>query len=131
MNNRRKFETALGDLGYVYDRRNSKGYIFWVHEDSGAELRTVPNMTDSACADSLKKAKRLIGVPTCDNKRHPDEIRARREAQRVAVEKARANLERLRSTGSHAELDAAVRLIEDEERRFHYWDSLMRSAVST
>lgn len=103
MNRDRKMLTELEGIGYVFDRRNSKGVAFWIHEDTGAEIKLMPNMDDSRCVSMLRSARQAIGLPTKDNKRNTDNIKeralakARRVEAQAAVEKAKANLETYRA----------------------------------
>jgi hypothetical protein len=133
VNRNRKMLTELESIGFVFDRRNSKGIEFWIHEDTGAEIKLVQNMDDSRCVSMLRAARQAIGLPTKDNKRNTDNIKerahsARLEAQR-AVEVAKANLAKYREANNEPQLRAAVELLEREERRFRYWDRLMRQAA--
>lgn len=116
--------------GNVYDRRNSKGIEFWLHEETGAEIKIIRGADDSRCKSMLISARREIGLSTADNKRNPQVIRDRNAAARAAaqleVEKAKANLVRWRESDNEAEVRKAVEILEREERRFRYWDRLMR-----
>ena len=119
-------------LGYAYDRTNAKGSDFFIHEDTGVELRLPQAPTETAARKCLTWARHAIGLPTRDNKRNPAQIRERNAAEHA---KAKAELERLAAQRElYATSEDRLRQIEDEylraERKFRYWDRLMRQAVS-
>jgi hypothetical protein len=119
-------------LGYVFDHRNSKGADYFVHEDTGCELKLIPGFDERRARSVLEVARHQIGLPTKDNKRNPQQIR-----ERNAIEHANAarELEAIRArrgalTGAD---ERRVREVEEAflraDRKFRYWDRLMRSAA--
>lgn len=133
MNRQRKLETELESFGFVYDRRNSKGLQFWIHEATGAEQPVRESVTDNEAKTVLDSARRLIGLPTKD-KRDAGKIRERnalaRDAAHRQMDEAKAALAKYQSSNNESAVRAAVVAVEDAERKFRYWDRLMRSAAS-
>lgn len=123
----------LSSLGYVYDRTNSKGAHFYVHEDTGCEIRVPSGVNESQARHVLDEARHAVGLPTKQNKRNPQQIRERNAAEHVRaareLEAARNRLDSLSRTD-----EIALRKAEEEflraERRFRYWDRLMRSTAA-
>jgi len=118
-------------IGYAYDRTNANGLDFYVHEDTGYELK-VPQGVDEAKARSVMvTAQRQIGLPTKDNKRNPAAIRERnfQERERAAIELAYILAQRGTFTDA-----AKTREVEEAylraERKFRYWDRLMRGVLA-
>jgi hypothetical protein len=136
MSRQAKMATELESLGYVFDRCNSKGALFYIHERTGAELRTGQNPSDSEQKTLLKKARQRIGIATCDNKRDPSKIKDREQALRAREKATRDREEALRQldisrrAGNDIETAHRQRIFEDADRRFRYYDQMMRSARS-
>lgn len=131
MNRQNKMYAELEEIGYEFDRKNSKGIQFWIHPDTGAEIKLLDAMDDNRCQSILWQARQAIGLPTKD-KRNAGNIKERnsaaRDAARLAVEKAKANLVKYREANNEAALRQAAEILEQEERRFRYWDRLMRTS---
>lgn len=110
-------------LGYEFDHTNSKGTSFYVHPDTGAQVRLPAGVDERVARSVLDDARHSIGLPTKGNKRHPDLIRQRQDAER--------ELDRARSRARSA-VGAAVREAEEAlraaERRLAWWDRLVREA---
>lgn len=122
----------LSGLGYVHDRTNSKGAHFFIHEDTGCEIKMVPGADERQSRWLLDEARHAVGLPTKANKRHPQQIRERNAAEHAkAARELDAARGRLASLSRVDEL--AVRKAEEEflraERKFRYWDRLMRGAA--
>lgn len=120
----------LESLGYVYDHTNSKGFSFYLHEDTGSEVKVPSGVTEQSARSVMRIARHQIGLPLKDNKRNAAQIRDRNTAEHA---KAAAELARLRD--KLANTDAShLRDVEDAymkaERKFRYWDRLMREPVS-
>jgi hypothetical protein len=118
-------------LGYEFDHTNSKGTSFYIHPDTGAQVRLPAGVDERVARSVLDDARHSIGLPTKDNKRHPDLIRQRQDAERD-LERARQSLASAGSSltaGSHfmqvAEAEEALRAAE---RRLAWWDRLVREA---
>lgn len=132
MNKRQRDLLAeIESYGFGYDHTNAKGISFYVHEETGAELKVLTSSCDERyCRSILLDARRLIGLPTKDNKRNPAQIRERNAAehQRAAVELERLRQQREDCAPSASE--AQFRAIEDAylkaERKFRYWQRLMQ-----
>lgn len=124
----RDLEADLEELGFVYDRTNSKNLSFWIQESTGVEVK-VPSKVDKSTAENvLKLAQRRTGVPTKDNKRNATAIRARNAA---AHQEAAEALARIRAEIEAAsESEGRIRELEEQyreaDRKFKYWDRLMR-----
>lgn len=122
----------LEALGYVQDRTNSKGARFFIHEDTGCEVKVIPGADEHRMRSVLDEARHAIGMPTKFNKRNPQQIRERNAAEH---EKAARELEAARDRlGTLSRSDEVVlRKAEDEflraERKFRYWDRLMRGVA--
>lgn len=121
---------TLGSMGFEFDRTNSKNATFYVHPDTGCELKVIPGADERRARAVECEARRMIGLPTKDNKRNPEQIR-----ERNAAEHARAAREleaaRIARDESRPGLDEQqLRRVEDEflraDRQFRYWDRLMR-----
>lgn len=114
---------GVEQLGYEFDHTNSKGTSFYVHPDTGAQVRLPTGVDERVARSVLDDARHSIGLPTKDNKRHPDLIRQRQDAER--------ELDRARSR-AQAAIGAAVREAEEAlqaaERRLAWWDRLVREA---
>ena len=131
-----KMFRELEELGFVYDRKNSKGLAFYIHEDTGVEIK-IPSgrPTDNQCTGILTDARRRVGVPTKDNKRNAGQIKAFQMAEREAagreLEKARLDRERLAaSKHTEAEIRRAEEIVMRADQKFRYWDQLMRSSAA-
>ena len=128
----RDLARELGALGYVCDRTNSKGAHFFIHEDTGCEVKVIPGADERRMRAVIDEARHAVGLPTKDNKRNPQQIRERNAAEH---EKAARELEAARSRlDSLSRSDeVALRKAEDEflraERKFRYWDRLMRGVA--
>jgi hypothetical protein len=136
MSRQAKMATELESLGYVFDRCNSKGALFYIHERTGAELRTGQNPSDSEQKTLLKKARQRIGIATCDNKRDPSKIKDREQALREREKATRdrelalRNLTLSQKSGDEIAAARDQQIFEDADRRFRYYDQMMRSARS-
>jgi len=114
-------------IGYAYDRTNANGLDFYVHEDTGYDLKVPTGVDESRARSVMVTAQRQIGLATKDNKRNPAAIRERNacEHERAATELARIQAQRGTFTDA-----AKTREIEEAylraERKFRYWDRLMR-----
>lgn len=122
----------LHGLGYAYDRTNSKGLDFYIHEDTGCELKVPGGTTEGIVRTVLRVARQQIGLPTKGNKRNPQQIRERNAVEHA---RAKAELDRIRAERDiYATDEARLRQLEDQylraERKFRYWDRLMREVVS-
>ncbi len=132
MSRQAKLDRELGAIGFVYDRKNTKGISFYIHEDTGAEIKFPSgNLSDNQVKDVYKSARQRIGLATKDNKRDPEQIRRRNAQEREQlvrdVAKAEARLAQLRQVCDETAMAQAVQLIEDYERRMRYLDRLMRA----
>jgi hypothetical protein len=136
MSRQSQFVAELESLGYVFDRRNSKGSLFYIHEGTGAELRTGQNVSDSEQKNLVKKARQRIGIATCDNKRDPSKIKDREQALREREKATRdrelalRNLTLSQKSGDEIAAARDQQIFEDADRRFRYYDQMMRSARS-
>ncbi len=114
-------------IGYAYDRTNASGTDFYMHEDTGCELRVSSTVDERIARNVMRLARQQVGLPTKDNKRNPAAIRERNacEHERAATELARIQAQRGTFTDA-----AKTREIEEAylraERKFRYWDRLMR-----
>lgn len=129
----RDLAKEIESLGYAYDRTNSKGASFYIHEDTGCEVRVPSGVNEQQARFVLDEARHAVGLPTKLNKRNPQQIRERNEAEHArAKRELEAAQSRLASLSKSDEI--ALRKAEEEflraERKFRYWDRLMRSAAS-
>jgi hypothetical protein len=119
-------------LGYAFDRTNSKGFHFYIHEDTGCEIKIMPGRDENAARGVLRQAQQQLGISTTSNKRNPAQIRERNAAEHaralITLENARKQRESARAAGSDQDLRAAEEAVQNADRKFRYWDKLMRSA---
>lgn len=119
-------------LGYEFDHANSKGTRFWTHPDTGMQVKIPSGLDERVCRRVLDEARHQIGLPTKDNKRHPDLIRQRQDAERE-LDRARTRLFGAGSAATPGSDLAAVRAAEEAlraaERRFAWWNRLVREAA--
>lgn len=129
MNKRlRDLVREVESLGYEYDRTNSKQISFYIHPDSGAQVK-IPGGVDERVARSvLDEARHSIGLPTKGNKRRPDLIRQRQEAERE-LERARAVLRHPAGRATPVAVLEAEEAVRAAERRWRWWDRLVREAA--
>lgn len=120
-------------LGYAFDRTNSKGHHFYVHEDTGCEMKLIPGADERRTRSVLDQARHMIGLPTKDNKRNPERIRERNAAEHAKATRELAALAEAREDGTRSASEQQMREIEEAylraERKFRYWDRLMRSTT--
>lgn len=120
-------------LGYEYDHANSKGVRFWTHPDTGTQVKIPSGVDERVCRRLLDDARHQIGLATKDNKRRPDLIKQRQDAERE-LERARMRLFGAGSVATPGGDLTAVRAAEEAlltaERRFAWWDRLMREAAT-
>ena len=119
-------------LGYAYDRTNAKGCMFYIHEDTGIELKVPQGPDERQSRKCIEVARHMIGLATRGNKRNPAQIRERNAAEHA---RAKAELDRIAAQRERYSTDETrLRQLEEEylraERKFRYWDRLMRQAVS-
>lgn len=114
-------------LGFEFDHVNSKGVRFWTHPDTGAQVKVPGGVDERVARRVLDDARHLIGLPTKDNKRRPDLIRQRQDAERE-LGRARAGLSHSRLFGSERVREAEEAL-QAAERRFAWWNRLVREAA--
>lgn len=114
-------------LGYEFDHANSKGVRFWTHPDTGCQVKIPAGLDERVCRRVLDEARHQIGLPTKDNKRRPDLIRQRQDAERE-LERARGRLAATQPSEGH--LREAEEALRRAERRFAWWDRLMREAAA-
>lgn len=116
-------------LGYEFDHANSKGVRFWTHPDTGCQVKIPAGLDERVCRRVLDEARHQIGLPTKDNKRRPDLIRQRQDAERE-LERARAVLRHPAGRATPVAVLAAEEALRRAERRFAWWDRLMREAAA-
>lgn len=121
----------LERMGYAFDRKNQKNACFFIHEATGCEVRVVQPVDERRSRVILAEAKQKIGLPTSENKRNPAQIRERNAAEhaRAARELDAMREKRNGRKGSEAEIRAVEEAFLRAERKFRYWDKLMRSAA--
>jgi hypothetical protein len=123
----------IESLGFGYDHTNSKGVSFYTHEDTGCQVKVPTGCDERAARVVLQTARRSLGLPTKDNKRNPAQIRERNAAEhaRAALElaQARTDLEVVRSGLDEQRVRAAEAAFLNADRKFRYWDRLMRSVA--
>jgi len=126
----KRMSTLVDDIeriGYAYDRTNSKGVDFYLHEDTGCEVKLPCGVNEAKARSVMRTAQQQLGLPTKDNKRNVTAIRERnaQEHERAATELARIQAQRGTFTDA-----AKTREVEEAylraERKFQYWDRLMR-----
>jgi len=125
---------AVEELGYEHDRTNSKGHSFYVHPDTGYELKVIPGSDERRYRGVLSQARQLIGLPTKDGKRNPTLIKQRamdeRERASRTLQKAREQLDLLRlSHVDEQRIRTAEAAVLREERKYQWWDKLMRQVA--
>ncbi len=131
MTNKRQRDlvTAIERIGYAYDHTNASGLDFYVHEDTGYDLKVPTGVDESRARSVMVTAQRQIGLATKDNKRKPAAIRERNACEHARAAAELARIQAQRTTGTD---DAHTRAIEDAylraERKFRYWDRLMRES---
>lgn len=78
------------DHGYTFERQNCKGVLYYRHS-SGHEVGIRQGLDDAGYRLVVQQIDRARGVgPDLTQKRHPEEIKARQERQRVLVKQERA-----------------------------------------
>lgn len=78
------------DHGYLFERQNTKGVLYYRNAD-GHEVGIGPSIDDRNCRQIVVQIDRACGVgPDLSQKRHPDEIKARRERERLLLKEERA-----------------------------------------
>lgn len=117
-------------LGYAYDRTNSKNTDYYIHEDTGCEVRLPQSVNESSARITIRVARSQVGLPTKDNKRNPQAIRERNAAEHA---KASAELARIKAQRDTITDETKLRAVEEAylraERKFRYWDRMMRQTV--
>lgn len=123
---------SIEQLGYGYDRTNTKGHRFYVHEDTGCEIRFTLGTDERQERTVLNLARHQIGLPTKEGKRNAAQIRERNDAEHARaarlLEQARKDLDSIRTTADETRLRQAEEGFLRAERKFRYWDRLMRAA---
>lgn len=124
----------LERLGYEFDRTNAKNADFYIHPDTGCELKVIPGADERRARAVLDQALHLIGLPTKNNKRNAAQIRERNAAEHARAARDLELARAARDSGVGATSEAEVRNAEEAflraERKFRYWDRLMRSAAT-
>lgn len=132
---------SIETLGYAYDRTNSKGHDFYIHEDTGCELKLMAGRDESSARKIFEIARHQIGLPNtaASNKRNPAQIRERNAAEHARAKRDLENASVMRDARRAAIDDVGgvsperLREAEEEflraERKFRYWDRLMRGVA--
>jgi hypothetical protein len=128
----RDLEKDLERLGFVYDRTNSKHLSFWIQESTGVEVKVPSGIDKSTAQNVLRIAQRRTGVPTKDNKRNAPAIRARNAAAHQEAAEALARIRAQMDVAAQSE--SRIRELEEQyreaDRKFRYWDKLMRGVAA-
>jgi hypothetical protein len=124
----RDLDKDLERIGYAYDRTNTKGIEFFIHEGTGCEIKVPSGVNESTCRSILVVAQRQIGMSTKDNKRNSGAIRERnaREHALAAAALARVRAQRNEPNVSETRMRELEEAYRRADRKFKYWDRLMR-----
>lgn len=78
------------DHGFLFERQNSKGLLYY-RNSNGAEVCIPPGLADNALRNVCQQIDRACGIgPDLTQKRHPAEIKARQERERLLLKAERA-----------------------------------------
>lgn len=127
----------LEALGYEYDRTNAKN--FQVFACGGQpDILVNPSLNEHAARAILRKAQQRLGCVPETNKRKPEQIRVRQEAQRTAlreeIERHNVRLDVLRRQSygfpdsvTSTEIRQIEALVRKREQELHEIERLMTS----
>ena len=135
----------LCDLGWTFDRINSKGWHIYTHT-AHHEVSINPSIDERSWRSIKKQTERACGVEQTVTKRNPAAVKERQAAEREALKAEQERLEaeraqilanrdrQLEGLGAvltPVEVRAITERIEEIDRRHREIDALMRGTPAT